>query len=63
MVKHLAHDRGMAIALIEHDVSLVLETCDRVAVIEFGQLIAIDLPEMIRSNSAVVEAYLGAGAV
>lgn len=52
---------GITILLIEHDVKLVMGLCDRVAVLDYGQKIAEDVPEQVRHNPAVIEAYLGAG--
>jgi branched-chain amino acid transport system ATP-binding protein len=53
---------GVTQLLIDHDMGLVLEVCDRVAVIDFGRLIAFGTPQEIRANPRVVEAYLGAAA-
>jgi sulfate-transporting ATPase len=59
LIRRLAHDWGMAILLIEHDVPLVLNTCDRVIALNFGEVVAEGTPEEIKTNAAVVEAYLG----
>jgi sulfate-transporting ATPase len=59
LVRRLADDWGMAVLLVEHDVSLVLDVCDRVAVLEFGRLIAEDAPAAVAGDPAVVTAYLG----
>ncbi|MFT3855040.1 MAG: ABC transporter ATP-binding protein [Ilumatobacteraceae bacterium] len=50
---------GIGVLLIDHDMALVLDTCDRVYVIDFGTVIAAGPPSTIREDRAVVEAYLG----
>ena len=51
--------RGLAVLVIEHHMGLIMEVCDRIAVLNFGQKIAEGRPEEIQKNAAVIEAYLG----
>ena len=50
---------GVAILLIEHDMSLVMNVCQRLQVIDYGQTIASGLPREIAANPRVITAYLG----
>ncbi len=53
---------SMAVMLVEHRVDLVMSACDRVVVLDFGQVIAQGEPEAVRREERVLEAYLGRGA-
>lgn len=50
---------GLGILLVEHDVALVMRVCLELAVLDFGQIIATGSPEQVKSNEAVLAAYLG----
>ncbi len=52
-------DAGLGMLLVDHDMGLVLGTCDLVYVLEFGKIIARGTPEEIRSDERVITAYLG----
>jgi len=52
-------DAGYTILLIEHDMSLIMGISDRVAVLDFGQKIADDLPNVVQNDPQVIAAYLG----
>jgi len=51
--------RGFSIFMIEHDMRFVMGLCDRIAVLNFGKIIAEGTPDQIKNNQEVIEAYLG----
>ncbi len=50
---------GMAILLVEHDVQLVMEVCDLIHVLDFGRIISVGDAHAVRTDEAVLAAYLG----
>ena len=50
---------GTTIALIEHDMGVVMDICDRVVVLDYGRKIADGSPDQVRADQRVVDAYLG----
>ena len=52
-------EHGVTIVLIEHDMGVVMDISDRIAVLNFGQKIGEGSPEEVRQNPVVIQAYLG----
>jgi branched-chain amino acid transport system ATP-binding protein len=50
---------GTTICLIEHDMGVVMDISDRVVVLDYGKKIGDGVPDVIKSNKAVIDAYLG----
>ncbi len=50
---------GTTIVLIEHDMGVVMDISDRVVVLDYGKIIGDDVPDKVRSNKKVIDAYLG----
>ncbi len=58
LLRRLAGD-GLAILLVEHDMTLVMDVCETIHVLDYGRMIAVGPPDAVRADPAVVEAYLG----
>jgi branched-chain amino acid transport system ATP-binding protein len=61
VVRSVRDDHGSGVLLIDHNVALILEVCDRVQVLDRGRTLAEGSPEEIRANFTVATAYFGAG--
>jgi len=59
LIRRLADDWGMTVLLVEHDVEMVMNVCDRVMALNFGRVIAAGVPAEVRSNEHVIASYLG----
>ena len=50
----------LVIVVVEHDMDLIMEICDRIYVLNFGEVVACGTPDEVRNDPEVVRIYLGA---
>ena len=62
LLRSLAEDEGVAILLVEHDMNLVMTSCDHIYVLDLGKIITQGTPDEVRRDERVLAAYLGGAA-
>ena len=60
LIGQIRSKRGIDVILVEHDIRMVTNVCDRILALNYGKMIAVDVPAQIVSHPEVIEAYLGA---
>jgi ABC-type branched-subunit amino acid transport system ATPase component len=63
ILRRVVEERGVGIVLVEHDTRLVLDICDDIHVLDFGELVFRGAPDEVRTSPVVRAAYLGDPAV
>jgi branched-chain amino acid transport system ATP-binding protein len=58
-IAKLREELGCGVLLVEHDMRIIFRACERIQVLDYGKSIAVGAPEEIRTNKAVIAAYLG----
>jgi len=59
LIRRIRSEQKLTIILVEHDMNLVMNICERIAVLDYGRKIAEGSPEQIKNNERVIESYLG----
>ncbi len=59
LIRRIREEMELTILLVEHDMNLVMNICDRIAVLDYGRRIALDTPIRVKNDAAVIQSYLG----